>query len=125
MSKSVIRSDKAAKPVSAYSQAIKAGNLIFVAGQIALKPNGDKVTGDVKAQTRQVLENIKGILEDAGSSLDKVVKTTIYLTSLNDYAAMNEVYSEYFKANPPARATIEISKLVGGFTVEIEAIALA
>lgn len=125
MDKKVIRTDHAPGAVGPYSQAIVTGNLVFTAGQIPLVPEtGQIVEGGITEQTRRVMDNIKSLLEAAGSSLDKVVKTTVFLQSMNDFAAMNEVYAEYFPAPYPARSTVEVAKLPRGALVEIETIAL-
>jgi len=125
MTKEIIHSEKIPKPVGPYSQGIKVGNLIFTAGTgpFDLK-SGQLILGDIKQQTRQVLENIKVILEAGGARLEDVVKTTIFLTDLNDWAAMNKVYREYFVKNPPVRSTVQVAGLWGGMAVEIEAIAV-
>ncbi|AFK22363.1 RidA family protein [Pyrococcus sp. ST04] len=124
MPREIIYTEKAPKPIGPYSQAIKAGNFLFIAGQIPIDPEtGELVKGDIKEQTRRVLENIKAILEAAGYSLEDVVKVTVYLKNMDDFAAMNEVYSEYFGESKPARAAIEVSRLPKDVLVEIEAIA--
>ncbi len=123
--KKVIATDKAPKAIGPYSQAIQFGNLLFTAGQIGLEPSsGELVTGGIEAQTRQVLTNVKNILETAGSGLENVVKTTVFLQNMADFAAMNAVYAEFFPANPPARSTIAVAALPKGAMVEIEAIAI-
>ena len=123
MRKPVI-TDKAPKPVGPYSQAIIEGDLIFLAGQGPGNPRtGELERGDVKLETRQTLENVKSILEAAGSSLDKVLKCNVYLRDINDFAAMNEVYASFFSAPFPARTTIQAGALPGGIAVEIECVA--
>ncbi|TVL99501.1 MAG: reactive intermediate/imine deaminase [Candidatus Brocadia sp. WS118] len=124
MEKAVIATSKAPAAIGPYSQAIRVGTLVFLSGQIPLFPaTGEIVQGDIRVQTRQVLENVKQILEAAGSSLDKVVKTTVFMKDLNDYAAVNDVYQEYFPHKPPARAAVQAAKLPRDAGVEIEAIA--
>jgi 2-iminobutanoate/2-iminopropanoate deaminase len=111
--------------IGPYSQAIAAGNFVFCSGQVALEPASSVlVEGDVRAQTRRALENLSGVLNAAGSSLAQVVKTTVFLVSMSDFAAMNEVYAEFFPGDPPARSTIAVAELPKGARVEIEAIAL-
>jgi len=123
--KEVISTDKAPKAIGPYSQAIKANGFIFTAGQIALDPvTGQLVEGDVARQTTRVLESLKGIVEAAGSSLDRAVKATVYLKDMNDFAAMNEVYARYFPANPPARSTVEAARLPRDVRVEIDLVVL-
>jgi 2-iminobutanoate/2-iminopropanoate deaminase len=125
MSKKIIYTEKAPKPVGPYSQAVCAGGFVFLAGQIPLNPaTGEIVSGDIKAQARQVLENIKAVLNEAGCKLQDVVKTNIYLIDLKDFTQVNEVYGEYFKENPPARSTIQVAGLPKGAGVEIEVIAV-
>jgi 2-iminobutanoate/2-iminopropanoate deaminase len=122
--KQIVRTDNAPKPVGPYSQAIRAGNLLFVAGQGPLDPQtGQRVQESIQAETRQVLENVKAILEAGGSSLDQVVKTTCYLADMNDFQAFNAVYAEYFASDPPARTTIQAGRLPMDIRVEIEVIA--
>ena len=119
-----VQTDKAPKPVGPYSQAIIEGDFIFVAGQGPIDPRtGTRETGNVRAETTRVFENIKGILEAAGSSLEQVVKCNVYLRDINDFAAMNEVYQTYFTPPFPARTTIQAGALPGGIAVEIECIA--
>jgi len=124
--KETIHTDTAPKALGPYSQAIKAGEFIFTAGQVGLDPqSGEIVDGGIEAETRQVLNNIKKILEAAGSSLDRVVKTTVYLRDIQDFAAMNGVYATFFPANPPARSTVQVAALPRGVAVEIDTIAIA
>jgi 2-iminobutanoate/2-iminopropanoate deaminase len=125
MPKEVINTDKAPKPGGPYSQGIKAGNLIFVAGQLPVNPGTGGVTGDITAQTRQCLENIKAILTAAHVSMDNVVKTTVFLRNLNDFGKMNEAYKEFFPNDSPARACVEVSGLGRDSLIEIEAIAIS
>ncbi len=125
MEKEIICSDKAPGAIGPYSQAVRVKPFVFVSGQIPLDPETGKVVeGDVKNQTRQVLENIRNILTTAGSSLDNVVKTTIYLSNMSDYDSINEIYGNYFKDSRPARATVEVSRLPKDVSVEIEAVAI-
>ena len=126
--KEVIRTEAAPAPFQGapYSQAIKAAGLVFVAGQVSLKPDHGEIIGDtVQEQTEQVLTNLRAILEAAGSGLDRLVKTTVFLQSLDDFPGMNEVYKQHVGDQPPARSTVEVAKLPSGALVEIEAIALA
>lgn len=123
--KEVISTAGAPKAIGPYSQAIKANGFIFTAGQIALDPaTGQLVEGDVARQTARVLESLKGIVEAAGSSLDRAVKATVYLKDMNDFAAMNEVYARYFPTNPPARSTVEAARLPRDVRVEIDLVVL-
>jgi 2-iminobutanoate/2-iminopropanoate deaminase len=125
MPREQIATSSAPAAIGPYSQAIASGNLVFASGQIALDPaNGQLAQGDVREQTRRVLENLKAVLSAAGSSLEQVVKTTVFLTRMADFAAMNEVYAEYFSQFPPARSTIAVAELPRGAQVEIEAVAL-
>jgi len=123
--KHVIRTEEAPAPFQGapYNQAIRVGELVFVAGQLGLKPGDTAVEGDAATQTEQVMRNLNAILAEAGSSLDNLVKTTVFLQDLGDFAAMNEVYARHVGDRPPARATIEVAKLPSGALVEIEAIA--
>jgi 2-iminobutanoate/2-iminopropanoate deaminase len=124
MSKEVLKTDKAPKAIGPYSQAIKAGNFIFISGQLPINPADGQMSGDIQIQTRQSLENIKGILTASGASLDCVVKTTVFLKNISDFNVMNEIYGEYFKNDAPARSTVEVARLPRGALIEIEAIAL-
>jgi 2-iminobutanoate/2-iminopropanoate deaminase len=111
--------------IGPYSQAIATGGFIFASGQIALDPQtGQLVGGDIRAQTRRALENLQAVLNAGGSSLDQVVKTTVFLAHLSDFGAMNEVYAQYFPGAPPARSTVPVPELPRGALVEIEAVAL-
>jgi len=124
----VIRTEKAPAPFQGapYSQAIRAGDFVFVSGQLALRPGAKEIDGGtIQEQTQLVLENLAAILEAAGSSIDKLVKTTVFLQSLDDFPGMNEVYKQHVGDQPPARSTVEVAKLPSGALVEIEAIALA
>lgn len=124
--KNVVITDRGPKPIGPYSQAIKAGGLVYLSGQVALDPkSGELVGADIGQQTERVLENIKGILEAAGVNLHHVLKTTVFLKDMNDFAAMNEVYTRYFTAAPPARSTVQVSRLPKDALVEIEVIAAA
>lgn len=126
MSKTVISTDKAPAAIGPYSQGIRTGNLIFTAGQIPLDPLTQQVvSGGIAEQTTQVLENLKGVLEAAGSSLDRVVKATVFLSTLDDFAAMNAVYSKYLGIDgaPPARTTIEVPRLPRNVLIEVEFVA--
>jgi len=111
--------------IGPYSQAVVAGNLLFVSGQIPLDPeSAELVGGDIENQTRRVLDNLKAIIQAAGADMDRVVKTTIFLSDMNDFAAVNGVYAEYFNAILPARATVQVAGLPKGVPVEIEAVVL-
>ena len=121
----VVKTDKAPQAIGPYSQAIVAGELVFASGQIALDPQtGQMVAGGIKEQTEQSLRNLAAVLAAADSSLAHVTKTTVFLADMNDFAAMNEVYSQHFKTDPPARSTVQVARLPRGALVEIEAIAL-
>ena len=124
--KNVIATDRAPKAIGPYSQAIIANGFVFLSGQIALDPSTNQlIEGDVTAQTARVIENLKGVLEKAGSSLAKVVKTTVFLKDMNDFARMNAVYGKHFPAPAPARSTVEAARLPRDVRVEIDVIALA
>jgi 2-iminobutanoate/2-iminopropanoate deaminase len=121
----VIATDRGPKAIGPYSQAIKANGLVFLSGQIALDPATQQlIEGDVSAQTERVLQNLRGILEAADSSLANVVKTTVFLKNMSDFAAMNEVYGRHFSAEPPARSTVEVARLPKDVLVEIDVIAV-
>ena len=122
----VVQTDKAAAPIGPYSQAIVANGFVFVAGEKGLDPaTGKIVPGGIAAETRQTLTNVKHILEAAGSSFDRAVATTVYLVDIADFAAMNEVYAEFFRVKPPGRTTVAVSALPAGARVEITVTALA
>ena len=121
-----VESNEAPKAIGPYSQGIKAGGFVFVSGQVALDPKtGEMVGADVAAQTERVLQNLQAIVEAAGSGLDRVVKSTVYLRTMKDFAAMNEVYKKYFKNDPPARATVAVAGLPKDALVEIDVVAEA
>jgi 2-iminobutanoate/2-iminopropanoate deaminase len=127
MEKTVVRTEAAPAPFQGapYSQAIRAGDVVYVSGQLALKPGDKELSGGTTAeQTEQVFANLRAILEAAGSGLDRLVKTTVFLQNLDDFAAMNEVYARHVGDRPPARSTVEVAKLPSGALVEIEAVAL-
>jgi 2-iminobutanoate/2-iminopropanoate deaminase len=122
----VIATNDGPKAIGPYSQAIKANGLVFLSGQIALDPATQQlISGDVAAQTERVLQNLAGILKAAGSSLQQVVKTTVFLKNMSDFAAMNDVYGRHFTGAPPARSTVEVARLPKDVLVEIDVIALA
>jgi len=124
MSKRIIHTDAAPAAIGPYSQAVRAGDFVFTAGQIGLDPaTGEMVPGGIAAQTRQALRNLQAVLEAAGASLSQVVKTTVFLQDMNDFAAMNAVYAEFFATEPPARSAVQAAALPKGALVEIEAIA--
>ena len=122
--KDVILTDRRPKPIGPYSQAIRTNGFLYLSGQVALDPKTGEMAGaDIKQQTERTLENVKGIVEAAGSSLHRVVKTTVFLKDMNDFAAMNEVYGKYFTLSPPARSTVQVARLPKDALVEIEVIA--
>jgi 2-iminobutanoate/2-iminopropanoate deaminase len=125
--KEIVRTESAPAPFQGapYNQAVKAAGLVFVAGQLGLRPGDKAPVEGIAEQTEQVLANVRAILEEAGSSLDRLVKTTVFLQNLDDFTAMNEVYARHVGESPPARSTVEVAKLPSGALVEIEAIALA
>jgi 2-iminobutanoate/2-iminopropanoate deaminase len=123
MPREIIKTDKAPEAIGPYSQGVKLGNLLFVSGQVPFSRATGKMGGDIKEQTRQSLENLKAILIAAGTSPANVLKTTVFLKNLDDFATMNEIYQEYFPKDPPARSTIEVSRIPRGSLIEIEAIA--
>jgi 2-iminobutanoate/2-iminopropanoate deaminase len=124
--KKIVKTEKAPAPVGPYSQAIVSGGFIFTAGQIALDPeSGELEKDDIKLQTERVIQNMKAVLEAAGSDLSKVIKTTVFLKSMDDFTAMNDVYARYFSGDAPARSAVEVSRLPKDVMVEIECVALA
>lgn len=126
MSIQKVLTEKAPKPIGPYSQGIIVdGRIIYTAGQVAIDPSTNQIVeGDIKVQTRQVLKNVEAVLTAAGASMDSVVKTTVFLRDFNDFAAMNEVYAEFFSGSAPARSTVEVARLPRDMKVEIEAVAV-
>jgi 2-iminobutanoate/2-iminopropanoate deaminase len=125
MSREIIVTDKAPKAIGPYSQGVKANGFVFCSGQIPANPKtGELVTGSITDQTKQSLANVKAVIETAGSSMDKVVKVTVFLKDMNDFAEMNQEYSKWFTKDPPARAAVEVARLPKDVGVEIEAIAV-
>ena len=125
--KEIVRTDRAPTPFQGapYNQAVKAGEFVFVAGQVGVRPGEQRMVGaSIAEQTEQVMQNVAAILEAAGSGIDRLVKTTVFLQSLDDFAGMNEVYARYVGEQPPARSTFEVAKLPAGALVEIEAVAV-
>ena len=124
--KQIIKTEDAPKAIGPYSQAVVAGGFVFASGQIPTDPaTGQFVEGGISEQTRQVLRNLSKVLEAAGTGLERVVKTTVFLADMDDFAAMNEVYARFFKENPPARSTVQAARLPRDARVEIDVIALA
>ena len=121
--KKILTSTKTPAPIGPYSVAVNFHKLIFTTGQIPLNKNGEVVGKDIKEQTRQVMENLKNILDENNSSMDNAIKTTVFLKDINDFAGMNEVYAEYFKQSQPARSTVEVSRLPKDTLLEIDLIA--
>jgi 2-iminobutanoate/2-iminopropanoate deaminase len=119
--KDIVHTDRGPKPIGPYSQGVKAAGFLFLSGQVALDPKtNEMLAGDIQQQTTRVLENIKGIVEAAGSDLRHVVKTTVFLKDMNDFPAMNEIYARYFTIAPPARSTVQVARLPKDALVEIE-----
>ena len=124
MTKQIVHTNNAPQPVGTYSQAVISGNILFVSGQLPIDPDsGELVEGSFKERARQVLNNLKNIVEAAGASMNEVVKTNVFLTDLSHFTELNEVYSEFFTSEPPARAAVQVSKLPLGTDIEIECIA--
>ncbi len=124
MTRNVIHTPNAPAAVGPYSQAVMTSTMVFTAGQLGIDPATGKLVDGLEAQTHRVLQNLKAILETAGSSLEQVVKTTVFLADMNDFAAMNAIYATYFSENPPARSTVQVARLPLGALLEIEAVAL-
>jgi 2-iminobutanoate/2-iminopropanoate deaminase len=124
MARATISTQEAPSAIGPYSQAVRAGDLLFTSGQIPLRPDGTLVEGDVRVQTRQVMENLRAVLEAGGSSLSRVLKCTCFLADMNDFAAMNVIYGEFFAGDPPARSAVQVARLPRDVAVEIEAVAL-
>lgn len=124
MNKEIISTKNAPSAIGPYSQGVKVGNLVYTSGQIPLNPIDGSMPSSIEEQTKQSLENCTAILAEAGSSLENVIKTTVFLTDINDFAKMNEIYATYFSSNPPARSAIQVSKLPKDANIEIECIAL-
>lgn len=118
----IIQTSNAPQAIGPYAQAVVVGDLLFTSGQIPLRPDGTLNDGDIAAQTTQVMTNLKGVVEAAGATLDKVVKTTVFLKNMDDFSAMNQVYGEFFAGHTPARSTVQVAKLPRDVMVEIEAI---
>jgi 2-iminobutanoate/2-iminopropanoate deaminase len=122
--KDIVFTDKGPQPIGPYSQAVKSNGFLFISGQVSLEPRSNEfVPGDIRQQTEKVMENIKGILEASGVNLNHVVKTTVFLKDMSDFATMNEVYAKSFAAAPPARSTVQVARLPKDALVEIEVIA--
>ena len=125
MSKSVVYSDQAPEPIGPYSQVIQAGNMLFISGQIAIeRSSGNIISADIESETRQVMVNLEKILKAAGFDFSNVVKSSIFLKDMNNFPKVNAIYGEYFKTNPPARETVEVSRLPKDVNVEISCIAV-
>ena len=123
MQKEIISTSKAPSAIGPYSQGIKIGEMVFTSGQIPVNPATGEVVTEIKAATRQSLDNVKAVLEEAGSSLEKVVKVVVFIKDMNDFGQVNEVYGEYFNENPPARSCVEVARLPKDCVIEIEAVA--
>ena len=125
MNKQTVSTQNAPAAIGPYSQGVKVGNLIFTSGQLPMNPQSGELVANIEGATKQSLDNVKAILESAGSSMDKIVKTVVFLKDMNDFVAMNAVYATYFPSNPPARSAVQVARLPKDAVVEIEAIALA
>ena len=125
MNKQTVSTPNAPAAIGPYSQGVKVGNLIFTSGQLPMNPQSGELVADIEGATKQSLDNVKAILESAGASMDKVVKTVVFLRDMNDFVAMNAVYATYFPTNPPARSAVQVARLPKDAILEIEAIALA
>lgn len=125
MNKQTVSTQNAPAAIGPYSQGVKVGNLIFTSGQLPMNPQSGELVADIEGATKQSLDNVKAILESAGASMDKVVKTVVFLRDMNDFVAMNAVYATYFPTNPPARSAVQVARLPKDAILEIEAIALA
>lgn len=125
MDKQTISTQNAPSAIGPYSQGVKVGNLVFTSGQLPLNPQSGELVPDIEGATKQSLDNIKAILESAGTSMDKIVKTVVFLRDMNDFAAMNAIYATYFPSTPPARSAVQVARLPKDAILEIEAIALA
>jgi 2-iminobutanoate/2-iminopropanoate deaminase len=125
MKRETVQTDRAPQAIGPYAQAIKANGFVYTAGQIPLDPTGNLVEGGIAAQTRQVMDNLKAVLEAAGSALDRVVKATVFLKNMADFPAMNEVYAQYLGSAKPARSTVAVAELPRGALIEIDLVALA
>ena len=124
MNKVIVETKKGPPPKGKYSQIVIAGSFVFLSGQLPLTQDGKLINGDIRAKTKQILENIRDMLEETGSSLGKVVKMGVYISDINDFEAMNQVYSEFFSEQPPARTTLIVNNFPSGINIEIDAIAL-
>jgi len=122
MEKKIINTDKSPRAIGPYNQGIVAGGFLFTSGQLPINPDTGEVLVSIEGQTKQVLDNLKAIVEEAGSRMENVVKCTVYLQNMDDFNVMNDIYATYFPSNPPARATVEVSKMAKNALVEIDAI---
>lgn len=125
MNKQTVSTPNAPAAIGPYSQGVKLGNLIFTSGQLPLNPQSGELVADIEGATKQSLDNVKAILESAGTTMDKIIKTVVFLRDMNDFAAMNAVYATYFPNNPPARSAVQVARLPKDAILEIEAIAFA